>query len=336
MYRSNIEHPSQTAQQRQLQQFHEIIYRPQTSKDKMNSNLMPNLIEINNSFQFPTRFLSNDLASSENTNNNNNISNKNKDDSRILGRCSTNKTENQYNLLFHKSTISKKHIQFKYDPISKKWYIRDLNTKHGSILSHSFKLYANDLSSRENANTYFELSDCDIIGLVKSSRLTVNPAEPATLTHPVNYTQQQIRSTNTNNSTSSIHSFDTSSHSSSSSSGTSSSTLCTSTYKFKFFDYRVFKDTKFQILVSIRDNGLQLSVINIAPSFEEYTRKYVNTVKTNNNIYPSLNQKKSHQNVIEGSKENQQQEKQEQQVQQQEQLREQQQEQPQPSITMNC
>lgn len=318
MYRSNIEHPSQTAQQRQLQQFHQIIYRPQTSKEKMNSNLMPNLIEINNSFQFPTRFLSNDLASNENTNNNNNnnFSNKNKDDSSILGRCSINKTENQYNLLFHKSTISKKHIQFKYDPINKKWYIRDLNTKHGSILSHSFKLYANDLSSRENSNTYFEVSDCDIIGLVKSSRLTINPAEPATLTHPVNHTQQQISSTNTNNSTSSIHSYDTSSYSSSSS-GTSSSTLCTSTYKFKFFDYRVFKDTKFQILVSIRDNGLQLSVINIAPSFEEYTRKYVNTVKNNNNIYPSLNQKKCHQNVIEGSKEQQQQ--QDQQDQQQEQ-----------------
>ncbi|OWB65003.1 hypothetical protein B5S30_g325 [[Candida] boidinii] len=317
MYRSNIEHPSQTAQQRQLQQFHQIIYRPQTSKDKMNSNLMPNLIEINNSFQFPTRFLSNDLASNENTNNNNNnISNKNKDESSILGRCSTNKTENQYNLLFHKSTISKKHIQFKYDPINKKWYIRDLNTKHGSILSHSFKLHANDLSSRENANTYFELSDCDIIGLVKSSRLTINPAEPAALTHPVNHTQQQIRSTNTNNSTSSIHSYDTSSHSSSSSSGTSSSTLYTSTYKFKFFDYRVFKDTKFQILVSIRDNGLQLSVINIAPSFEEYTRKYVNTVKSNNHIYQSVDQKKCHQNVIEGTKEQEQQEKHEQQQEQ--------------------
>ncbi|GMF03576.1 unnamed protein product [[Candida] boidinii] len=166
----------------------------------MNLNSMPNLIEINNSFQFPTRFLSNELASSSNDNSNtNNNNNKNNDDSSILGRCSTNKTENQYNLLFHKSTISKRHIQFKYDSINKKWYIKDLNTKHGSILSHSFKFYANDLSSRENSNTYFELFDGDIIGLIKSSKSTINQSAPVSTasTHSINnmnsHTQPQQR-----------------------------------------------------------------------------------------------------------------------------------------------
>ncbi|OWB77379.1 hypothetical protein B5S32_g1543 [[Candida] boidinii] len=320
MYRSNIEHPSQTAQQRQLQQLHQLIYIPKALKDKMNLNSMPNLIEINNSFQFPTRFLSNELASSSNDNSNtNNNNNKNNDDSSILGRCSTNKTENQYNLLFHKSTISKRHIQFKYDSINKKWYIKDLNTKHGSILSHSFKFYANDLSSRENSNTYFELFDGDIIGLIKSSKSTINQSAPVSTasTHSINnmnsHTQpQQVHSTTSNHSTTSVHSYETSS-SSSSSSGTSPNILSTSTYKFKFFDYRVFKDTKFQILVSIRDNGLQLSVINIAPRFEEYTRNYVNSVKNNNNNYLSLNQKKSHQNILEESNEQEQHQQQQQQ-----------------------